>query len=551
MKRRELLKNLAIAMPALYFTNGLKANTLLSGQSLQEQIAKGPFKPDWQSLKQYKTPEWYKDAKFGIWAHWGPQCQPEAGDWYARGMYQEGSNQNKFHLEKYGHPSVFGFKDVINEWKAEKWDPEELVSLYKRAGAKYFMAMANHHDNMDLFESTYQPNWNSTKVGPKKDIIRGWANAAKNNDLPFGVSVHAAHAWNWFETSQRSDKNGPHAGLSYDGKMTKADGKGKWWDGIDPQELYAQNHPLSENSEDDAMIHRQWNWGNGVARPSDAYIEKFYKRTIELIDKYSPDLVYFDDTALPLWPISDAGLKIAAHLYNSNLKKNGKLEAVLNGKILDKEQRQCMVWDIEKGRSNELEPFVWQSGTCLGNWHYDRSVFDRHGYKSAKSVIHNLIDIVSKNGNMLLNVPVRGDGTIDSDERALVEEIGAWINNNGECIFSTRPWKVFGEGPAQENAAALTAQGFNESGGKPFSSLDYRFTTKEKSLFAISLGWPESGKALIKSLSKGNPLRPEPVNGVEFLGHGNLKFEQKEDGLEVILPENKPELNYACSLKIS
>lgn len=466
-------------------------------------------------------------------------------------MYREGSNQYKFHLEKYGHPSVFGFKDVINEWKAEKWDPEELVSLYKRAGAKYFMAMANHHDNMDLFESTYQPNWNSTKVGPKKDIIRGWAKAAKNNDLPFGVSVHAAHAWSWFETSQRSDKNGPHAGLSYDGKMTKADGKGKWWDGIDPQELYAQNHPLSENSEDDAMIHRQWNWGNGVARPSDAYIEKFYKRTIELIDKYSPDLVYFDDTALPLWPISDAGLKIAAHLYNSNLKKNGKLEAVLNGKILDKEQRQCMVWDIEKGRSNELEPFIWQSGTCLGNWHYDRSVFDRHGYKSAKTVIHNLIDIVSKNGNMLLNVPVRGDGTIDSDERAVVEEIGAWINNNGECIFGTRPWKVFGEGPAQENAAALTAQGFNESGGKPFSSLDYRFTTKGNSLFAISLGWPESGKALIKSLSKGNPLRPEPVNRVEFLGHGNLKFEQKEDGLEVILPENEPELNYAYSLKIS
>ena len=551
MNRRELLKNLAIAMPALYFYNGLKANTLLSGQSLQEQIAKGPFQPDWQSLKQYKTPEWYRDAKFGIWAHWGPQCQPEAGDWYARGMYQEGSNQNKFHLEKYGHPPVFGFKDVINEWKAEKWDPEELVSLYKRSGAKYFMAMANHHDNMDLFESTYQPNWNSTKVGPKKDIIGGWAKAAKNNDLPFGVSVHAAHAWNWFETSQRSDINGPHAGLSYDGKMTKADGKGKWWDGIDPQELYAQNHPLSENSEDDAMIHRQWNWGNGVARPSEAYIKKFYKRTIELIDKYSPDLVYFDDTAVPFWPISDVGLKIAAHLYNSNIKKNGKLEAVLNGKILDEEQRQCMVWDIEKGRSNELEPFVWQSGTCLGNWHYDRSVFDRHGYKSAKSVIHNLIDIVSKNGNMLLNVPVRGDGTIDSDERAVLEEIGAWINNNGECIFGTRPWKIFGEGPAQENAAALTAQGFNESGGKPFSSLDYRFTTKGNSLFAISLGWPESGKALIKSLSKGNPLRPEPVNRVEFLGHGNLKFEQKEDGLEVILPENKPELNYAYSLKIS
>ncbi len=550
MNRRELIKQLGLSVSALFVAGYTTASGFFTEMS-GEKIANGMFKPDWQSLKQYQTPEWYKDAKFGIWAHWGPQCQPEAGDWYARGMYQEGSNQYKFHLEKYGHPSEFGFKDVINEWKAEKWDPEELVSLYKRAGAKYFMAMANHHDNMDLFESTFQPNWNSTKVGPKKDIIRGWAKAAKNNDLPFGVSVHAAHAWSWFETSQRSDKKGPYSGVPYDGKMTKADGKGKWWNGIDPQELYAQNHPMSENSEDDGMIHRQWNWGNGVAKPTDAYIEKFYKRTIELIDKYSPDLVYFDDTALPLWPISDAGLKIAAHLYNTNIKKHGKLEAVLNGKILDEEQRKCMVWDIEKGRSNELEPYVWQTDTCLGNWHYDRSVFDRHGYKSAKTVIHNLADIVSKNGNMLLNVPVRGDGTIDSDERAIVEEIATWMKNNGESIFGTRPWKIFGEGPAQENAAALTAQGFNESGGKPFSSLDYRFTTKGNSLYAIALGWPENGKALIKSFSKGNQLRPEPVSHVEFLGQGNLKFEQKEDGLEVILPDNKPELNYAYSLKIS
>lgn len=227
------------------------------------------------------------------------------------------------------------------------------------------------------------------------------------------------------------------------------------------------------------------------------------------------------------------------------------MQAVLNGKILNEEQRQCMVWDIEKGRSNQLEPFVWQTDTCLGSWHYDRSIFDKHGYKSAKTVIHNLIDIVSKNGNMLLNVPVRGDGTIDSDERAVVEEIGTWIKNNGESIFGTRPWKIFGEGPAQEKAAPLKAQGFNEGDGKPFGAEDFRFTTKDNILNVIALGWPENGKALIKSLSKGNPLRPEPLNRVEFLGQGDLKFEQKAEGLEVILPENKPDLNYAYSLRIS
>lgn len=215
-------------------------------------------------------PDWFRDAKFGIWAHWGPQCQPECGDWYARGMYQEGSDQYKYHVEKYGHPSKFGFKDVINEWKAENWNPEELVGLYKKAGAQYFVALANHHDNFDLYDSKYQ-KWNATRIGPKKDLIGGWARAAKNNKLSFGVSVHAAPAWLWYETAQRADKAGPYAGVPYDGKMGVNQGNGKWWDGYDPQELYAQNHPLSKNSQDDNMINSQWHWGNGVSIPSKAY----------------------------------------------------------------------------------------------------------------------------------------------------------------------------------------------------------------------------------------------------------------------------------------
>jgi len=550
MKRRTLLKNLAVTIPALYLANNLKAGSFLSNLSFDEQIANGPFQPTWQSLKQYKTPEWYKDAKFGIWAHWGAQCQPEQGDWYARFMYDEGSKQYNFHVKKYGHPSRFGFKDVINDWKAENWNPVQLMELYKHAGAQYFVGMASHHDNFDNYNSKYQP-WNSVNMGPKKDIIGGWAKAAREQGLRFGVSVHSAHAWLFYETAQRSDKKGDLMGVPYDGKLQKKDGKGTWWEGFDPQDLYAQNHPLSQGSDNVANIHKQWDWNNGATLPDKAYCDKFLNRTIDLINQYDPDLIYFDDTAVPLWPVSDAGLKIAAHLYNNSIIKKGKLEAVLNGKVLDLEQRQCMVWDIEKGRSNNLEPFVWQSDTCLGSWHYDRSIYDNHQYKTAKMVIHNLIDIVSKNGTMLLSVPVRGDGTIDSDETAIVEEIATWMKTNGECIFSTRPWKIFGEGPAQESAKPLTAQGFNEGGGKPFSSLDYRFTTKGNTLYIIALGWPENGKALIKSLSKGNSLRPESINRVELLGRGELKFELKEEGLEVILPDNKPELNYAYSLKIS
>ncbi|HVZ24951.1 MAG TPA: alpha-L-fucosidase, partial [Sediminibacterium sp.] len=190
----------------------------------------GPFEPSWQSLAQFQTPEWFRDAKFGLWAHWGPQCQPERGDWYARGMYQEGSDQYQYHCEKYGHPSKFGFKDVIHTWKAEKWDPEELLALYKKAGAQYFVALANHHDNFDLFGNPYQ-SWNATRIGPKKDLIAGWAKAAKNAGLPFGVSIHASHAWSWYETAQRADMKGPMAGIPYDGKISAADGRGNWWEG--------------------------------------------------------------------------------------------------------------------------------------------------------------------------------------------------------------------------------------------------------------------------------------------------------------------------------
>ncbi|WP_439697874.1 alpha-L-fucosidase [Mucilaginibacter sp. AW1-7] len=535
MKRRTLIKGLATGLSSLYLSK-LYANNLLPAHS-NPGIAAGPFQPTWESLAQYQVPDWFRDAKFGMWAHWGPQCQPEHGDWYARGMYQEGSDQYKYHVQKYGHPSKFGFKDVINEWKAEKWDPSELVGLYKSAGAKYFMALANHHDNFDLYDSKYQ-SWNSTKIGPKKDLIGGWARAAKEQGLPFGVSVHASHPWTWYEVAQRADKTGPYAGIPYDGKLTKADGADKWWNGYDPQELYAQNHALSKDSLDDNSMGSHWDWGNGASVPNKAYCDKFLNRTIELIDKYDPELIYFDDTALPLWPVSDAGLKIAAHMYNTSIKKHGKLQAALFGKVLNEQQRKCMIWDIERGQSNQIEPLPWQTDTCIGGWHYDRRIFDYKGYKSAKTIVHTLVDIVSKNGNLLLNIPVRGDGTIDSEERAVVENIGAWMQVNGEAIYGTRPWKVFGEGPAIESAAPINAQGFNEGKGKPFVAEDIRFTVKGKSLYATMFGWPTGNEALIKKLATG--IEAGKVSRVSLLGNDTLSFEQTSAGLKVKLPGQAP-----------
>ncbi len=513
--------------------------SMISGkENVKEKMQTGKFEPKWESLKQYEIPEWFRDAKFGIWAHWGPQCQPEAGDWYARHMYSQGHWQYKYHLEHYGHPSEFGFKDVINEWKAEKWNPEKLVSLYKRAGAKYFFAMGNHHDNFDLWDSKYQ-EWNSVAIGPQKDILAGWAKAAKNNNLLFGVSIHSAHAWRWYESSQMADSEGEYAGIPYDGKLTNEDGKGKWWEGLDPQNLYAQKHLLSVESADIGSIHKQWNWENGATPPSEEYCLNFYNRTVDMINQFNPDLIYFDDTGLPLWPVSNVGLEIAAHYYNSNIKLHGgKLEAVLFGKILTDEQKECMVWDVERGAPDNIQVKPWQSCTCIGGWHYDRGIYNRGGYKSAKTVMQLLVDIVSKNGNLLLNIPVRGDGSIDEKELKVVEDITKWMDINSECIFETRPWQIYGEGPKAENANPINAQGFNEGKGGPYTSKDIRFTQKGDVLYVVVMELPIKGQeVMIKSLSTNSQYYSKKFDKVEMLGGNIISYKFDKEGLSITLPD--------------
>lgn len=518
-----------------------------------EKMMKGPYDPTWESLSQYgEAPEWFQDAKFGIWAHWGPQCQPEQGDWYARFMYDEGSRPYRWHVENYGHPSVFGFKDVINEWKADRWEPEQLMALYKRVGAQYFFTLGNHHDNFDLWDSKHH-NWNSVNLGPKKDIVGGWEKAARANGLRFGVSIHSAHAWTWYETAQRSDKKGPLAGVPYDGKLTKADGKGLWWEGYDPQELYAQNHALSVESENTGKIHSQWGWENGASVPDEAYLQNFLDRNIDMMKKYKPDLVYYDDTSMPLWPVSDVGLKAVAHYYNQSVKDNkGKNEAVVFAKILTDEQKEAVVWDVEKGVPDGIQSKPWQTCTCLGQWHYSKEVYDKNWYKSPKSVVHMLIDIISKNGNLLLSVPMRGNGTIDDKEQAILEEIARWMDINKEGVFGTRPWKIFGEGPVAESSNPLHAQGFNEGKHQPYTARDIRFVTKGNALYAHVLKHPEDGKVIIQSLSTNNALYPEAIQQVELVGSKTpLKFNRTAEGLVVEIPADAKVNEISLLLKIS
>jgi alpha-L-fucosidase len=466
-------------------------------------------------------------------------------------MYKEGSDAYRHHLHTYGHPSKFGFKDVIRQWRADRWDPDALLRLYRAAGARYFVALANHHDNFDLYDSRFQPDWNSTRLGPKKDLIAGWAKAARAQGLRFGVSVHASHAWTWYELAQGADKAGPYAGVPYDGVLTAADGKGLWWDGLDPQALYAQQHPLSRKTTTPAEWGAQWNWGAGATLPPQRYVDNFRDRTIELIDKYDPDLVYFDDTALPFWPFSDAGLRIAAHMYNRSIATRGRLDVVINGKMLDEKQRRSLVWDIERGQTNAIEPLPWQTCTCIGGWHYSRPEYQRGAYKSAQTVVHMLVDIVSKNGNLLLSVPVRGNGTIDEKEQAIVEEIGRWMAVHGEAIYDTRPWAVFGEGPALHRTAPLTDQGMNEGKSAPLTSADIRFTAKGDTVYAFVMGWPAGRDIGIAALGAAAGHLDKPVSRVEFVGTGApLAFRQGADGLKVTLPATAPALPYAFALKV-
>jgi alpha-L-fucosidase len=544
LSRREFIKKSALAagaglsLPLLPSCVGSPAT--MRSPSSGRSIAAGPFQPTWESLEQgYRCPEWFRDAKFGIWAHWSAQCVPEQGDWYARRMYLQGDADYDYHVKTYGHPSKFGFMEIDNLWKAERWDPERLIGLYQKAGAKYFFALANHHDNFDNFDSRHHA-WNSVNVGPKRDLVGTWARAARAHGLRFGVTNHSAHSWHWFQVAYGYDPEGPLAGVRYDAyRLTKADGRGRWWEGLDPQELYTGRNIVIPDGFTSVAAASAWHeqndriWNENPPPQNPAFVEKWFLRCQDLIDQYQPDVVYFDDNGLPL---GQAGLDIAAHYYNASLRDRGRLDVVINGKKMPAERRRALVEDIERGIATEIRPAAWQTDTCIGDWHYARRLFDEHGYKTVQQVAAMLVDIVSKNGNLMLNIPVRGDGTIDADEEAFLAGLTQWMAVNGEGIFATRPWKIYGEGPSTEQVIAGRFGGARDV--RPYTAEDVRFTAKPDALYAFVLGRPDAPGVLIRSLASGSPqLDGRRIADVSLLGYdGRLDWSQTGQGLAVKLP---------------
>jgi len=482
------------------------------------EMTKGAFAPTWGSLEKYKPPKWFRDAKFGMWAIIGPQCVPLQGDWYARHMYIQGHRQNRHHIKTYGHPGKFGYKDLIAKFNPRKLDYDKLVGLYKQAGAKYAVILAVHHDNFDLWDSRHH-DWDSVEKGPRRDLVGEFRKATVKHDIRFGVTTHLARSFSWLQTSHGADKTGPMKGVPYDG--------------ADPKLASLYHTPFAQSA-------------RYPTNPPIAWQRKWYLRVKDLIDSYKPDLMYFDGS----YPFDDGavGRRLVAHYYNINATwHNGKNEAAMcikkwpAGSQHGTYRDGTCIQDIERGGHHELADFVWQTDTCIGGWYYKEGL----RYKTVEHVAHMLIDIVSKNGNLLLNIPLRPDGSIDEQEEAFLKGIGQWMSVCGEALYGTRPWIAYGEGPRKGGGGH-----FRENAIR-YTPRDFRFNIKGKNtLHAFFMAWPKEGKLLVRSLAKNVGAKGR-IQAVSLVGHdGRLQFEQTKNGLVVELPGKRP-CRHAWALRIT
>ena len=470
----------------------------------------GPFRGDWESLQKYEVPEWYKDAKFGIFIHWGAYSVPAFGnEWYPRNMYVPGSPEYKHHVATYGPQDKFGYKDFLPMFRAEHFDPAAWAELFKKSGARYVVPVAEHHDGFAMYDSGLS-DWTAAKMGPHRDTTGELGKAVRAVGLHFGVSSHRVEH-NFFLGVGRSISS----------------------DVNDPQ--YAAFYGPAHN-----WLAAPWGvpLNDDFTYVSSAWADDWLARGAELVEKYHPDIVYFD------WWIGQASLrpnlaKFAAFYYNSSLKY-GDHVGVINYKDYAM-QEHSGVLDLERGQLGDIRPLYWQTDTSVSNksWGYIKD----DTFKSPEFVVHQLIDIVSKNGNLLLNIGPRSDGTIPEEVQQVLLDVGAWLNVNGDAIYGTRPWRIYGEGPTK-----VAAGSFHDTDTTRYTAEDFRFTTKGNVLYAIGLDWPTNGEAVIHALA--STAGSEHVQSATLLGSdAKLQFNQRPDGLHVRMPAQAP-AKYAYALRI-
>lgn len=514
-------------------------------------ITPGPFEPTWDSIRKHHpgAPEWFRDAKFGVFVHWGPQASGKSGDWYARNLYRQGQPAYMNHLTNFGHPSEFGYKDVLNAWKAPKWDAAALTRSFHDAGMKFMMVVGVHHDNFDLWDSKYQP-WNSVNVGPKKDMIGAWAKEARKNDMKFCITFHHEYSWWWWADAYKSDTTGPKAGVPYDGNLTLADGNGKWWEGLDPRLLY--NIDLREYEQvaeipftrkgifQDHQDYAKW------------YAERWARRIQDAVEKYDPEMFYTDGNAPE--PFSgvksgsgfkcDAGRRVVADFYNRSLKNHGKVDTLALIKFQAGNPAVGMTYENNvPSNINTSQPWIGENP--IGDWYYAPNY-----HYAAINLVRSLLEFASRDGNYACAVPVDPEGALEPACVAMLKEMGEWMKINGEGIYGSKAWKKWGESASEK---PLIHQGklSKATAELPFKSTDIRFTEgKDGNLYVWCMTVPAPGEVLnIKALGTAAKLLDKPIKSIQLLGGPMIAHQQDAKALHLTCPREMP-FKHAVGFKI-
>ncbi len=514
-------------------------------------IAAGPFEPTWESIeKNYPgSPDWLREAKFGIWVHFGPQSAGESGDWYARNLYKPWKKAYENHLNRFGHPSEFGYKDVLRTWNPTKLDPAKLTKIYKDAGARFLMIQGVHHDNYDLWNSKYQP-WNAVNIGPKKDLLGEWAKACRADGMRFGVTFHHEYTWWWWQTAFGSDTSGAKKGIPYDGHLTLADGKGKWWEGYDPRMLYGID--LREYNGVEKSANQDWSPAPAGIFTNHLDYARWYAtnwalRMMDVVEHYDPDFIYTDGTVQGPFTgngtgtgfKSDAMQLVMADYYNRTLSRRGVVNTFSIVKFRHK--TNGTVNTEEHGiPANIKTDQPWIAEAPVGDWFYAPDFT-----YSSDMMIRYIIEAISRDGNAAICISLLPDGSINEASQKMLSEVGVWMRRNGEAVYGSRAWKIPGEGEWVDGKLKQLPGGAlrEKHANFVFSPQDLRFTLgKNNALYVFCMTVPIGGMPIeVKSLGSDSTYFGKKINKVTLLGHsGKLNWKQEAASLVITCPEKMP-----------